>query len=121
MVLSRGLKKQFEESKMDYYHTSRNAFPINHLTYADDIIIFTNGGKKTVNHLMKFIHSCELDSGCFYQPKRMLSKARMITRITGSSKKEFPSFCLGFPLKNGRKNRVMFQPLVDQFTSTIVE
>ncbi|KAH6759640.1 hypothetical protein C2S51_000189 [Perilla frutescens var. frutescens] len=52
--LSRGIDKLIKSHPDMIYHTSRRGFPVSHLAYADDILIFTQAKSDALSHLMGF-------------------------------------------------------------------
>lgn len=53
-VLSRGLSYMFYNSHCKHYHLPRGVLKIYHLLFADDAIIFMNGGIVSIKNLMHF-------------------------------------------------------------------
>lgn len=62
-ALSRGISQLFISGHCRYYHLPWNVMPISHILYADDSIIFSNGGLHSVKHLLKFLRRYEASSG----------------------------------------------------------
>lgn len=54
-VLSRGLNTPFHNGGLHNYSLSRGYMQISHLSFADDIIIFTNGGMTSLHKPMDFL------------------------------------------------------------------
>lgn len=54
-VLSRGLKFLAVSNQTTGFFVPRNCPKITHLTFADDVIIFTNGSRVSLSNLMKFM------------------------------------------------------------------
>ncbi|KAH6764644.1 hypothetical protein C2S51_015893 [Perilla frutescens var. frutescens] len=53
--LSRGVDKLIKSHPDMIYHTSRNGFPVSHLAYADDILIFIKAKPTALSRLMGFL------------------------------------------------------------------
>ncbi|XP_060195103.1 uncharacterized protein LOC132624322 [Lycium barbarum] len=62
-VLSRLLNKLFEDNKFNGFNMPTNGPPINHLSYADDIIIFSSGKTYTLMKIMKCLKDYQENSG----------------------------------------------------------
>lgn len=122
-VLSRGLSRLFQSSKCKYFHLPRGLPLHSHILYADDTIIFVNGCKKSVQHLLNFLRSYECSSGqlintsksCFITSQKMPPGA--VSRIksqTGYMHKRSTITYLGIPLFKGRKKVIHFKYLIDK-------
>ncbi|XP_075499936.1 uncharacterized protein LOC142538509 [Primulina tabacum] len=94
---------------------------LSHLAYADDIIIFSNGGTREMNSLMAFLRHYENCSGQLVNavksvlilPPRCSDRTRSrILRITGFGEGHFPINYLGVPLFRGNRVCSLFDPLV---------
>ena len=75
---------------------------INHLAYADDIVIFSNGKSKYVNLIMKQIKNMrklqrKKSIRILTNPKASSYRINMMRQCTGFFGKEFPFFLLGLP------------------------
>lgn len=62
-VLTRLLKRGFQERRIGCFSHSRGASAITHLMYADDLVIFANAGKKSIRELKKVLCLYESWSG----------------------------------------------------------
>ena len=62
-VLSRLLKQSVSSHKIGNFSQPRGTPQISHLMYADDIMIFLNGGKKSVRELLLVFEKYEIWSG----------------------------------------------------------
>ncbi|KAL0283735.1 UNVERIFIED_CONTAM: hypothetical protein Sangu_2869800 [Sesamum angustifolium] len=95
---------------------------ISHLSYADDVIIFTNCKEAGLIRLMNFLRKFEEQSG--QQINQVKSafilgrKANLITNriknITGFSMKALPITYLGAPLYKGNKRKVLYENLINK-------
>lgn len=54
-VFTRLLKIKYLEGKITYFSHPRRTPLISHLPYADDVVIFSNGCKKSIKELMEVI------------------------------------------------------------------
>ncbi|XP_073051345.1 uncharacterized protein [Primulina eburnea] len=89
--LSRGLDRLYRQFPAIRYRSGCD-LPLSHLAYADDIIIFANGGTREMNNLMDFLHHYENCSGQLVNafksviilPPRCSARTRSrLLRITG--------------------------------------
>ncbi|XP_070030586.1 uncharacterized protein [Nicotiana sylvestris] len=96
---------------------------INHLAYADDIIIFTSGSNASINLIMDTIRRYENSSGqkvnndkSFFltAPNTCATRINRIRNATGYMDKNFPFTYLGCPIYIGRKKLVYFDCLVNK-------
>lgn len=117
-LLSRSLNLLLENTAFAPYVVPKSCSPISHLSYADDVIIFSSGKKKSLLLIMKTIRNYELCSG----QKINVQKSSFITgsslapdrkekikRITGFSHKLIPVKYLGCPLFYGRKKKTFWR------------
>ncbi|XP_060195288.1 uncharacterized protein LOC132624540 [Lycium barbarum] len=98
---------------------------INHLAYADDLIIFCAGKTKTLNLIMKVLEDYSTNSGqkingdksYFIMDKKTSNKrSRIVKNILQVQRQEFPITYLGCPLFQGRK---LIQYFADMATKII--
>lgn len=101
---------------------------INHLAFADDIILFSSGCRRSLDMLMNALSIYEKVSGQKINKHKsrvsLSSKAQAhdisrIEEITGIEHKEFPIKYLGCPLYEGRKTNAMFSELTSRILSKI--
>jgi len=85
---------------------------INHLAYADDIVIFSSGRTKSIKLVMKQIKKYELSSGqkvnneknfFLIAPKASATKINRMRNSSGFMDMKFPCTYLGCPIYVGRK------------------
>ncbi|KAF5462658.1 hypothetical protein F2P56_018646, partial [Juglans regia] len=62
-VLSRLLRSNFQDGRICKFSHPIGAPLVSHLLYADDILIFTNGGKRSINNLLHTLDTYERWSG----------------------------------------------------------
>ncbi|XP_042958232.1 uncharacterized protein LOC122293851 [Carya illinoinensis] len=95
-TLSRLLKNAFENGKIGKFSQARGTPFVSHLMYADDIIIFSNGGKKSMRGLMEVLNLYE--------------------KWTEGS---FPFKYLGVPIVMGRLKVYDFGDLIGKFNKKV--
>lgn len=101
---------------------------MNHLAYADDIVIFTGGKSKSVKLVLKQIKLYEKSSGqklnrdkSFFltSPKTSPSRINRMREITGFMDHNFPFTYLGCPIYIGRKKIAYFDGLVSKIVKRL--
>ncbi|XP_075087735.1 uncharacterized protein LOC142169731 [Nicotiana tabacum] len=94
-----------------------------HLAYADDVVIFSSGGKRTLKLVMHQLQNYEKCSGqlintrnnCFLvHPKASKITIQRIKEVTGYMHANFPITYLGCPLYVGRKRISHFSEIVSK-------
>nr|XP_027090500.1 uncharacterized protein LOC113711541 [Coffea arabica] len=119
-VLSRDLNSLVNQSSFTAFKVPKHCFPITHLAFVDDVIIFANGGATSLKRVMQILEWYQHDSGQLvnvhksgYLVHPHLSPARqgVIARITRFQKKVFPIRYLGAPLFIGRAKVSYFSDL----------
>ncbi|XP_042988639.1 uncharacterized protein LOC122316171 [Carya illinoinensis] len=127
-VLSRLLKKAFDNGKIGRFSQARGTPLISHLMYADDIIIFANGGNKSMRGLMKVLNLYENWTGqvlnknksaILFSNKISNTRKSSILRMTGFSEGSFPFKYLGVPIVVGRLKVCDFSDLIGNFNKKI--
>ncbi|XP_073015629.1 uncharacterized protein [Primulina eburnea] len=107
--LSRGLDRIYLQHPALRYRSDCDIL-ISHLAYADDIIIFANGGSRGMQRLVDFLHHYENCSGqrvnaaksSLILPPRCSGRLRSrLLRITGFAEGHLPLKYLGVPLLSG--------------------
>lgn len=106
----------------------RHVIPISHLFYADDMLVFTNGRKRSLKALIELLQAYELSSGQkvnldesgFYPSKRIQGHIihQLATRL-GCAARHFPLNYLGAPLFKRRCRGIYFDELISKFASRI--
>ncbi|XP_073037131.1 uncharacterized protein [Primulina eburnea] len=118
--LSRGLDRLYLRHPDMRYRSSCDLL-ISHLAYADDIIIFANGGSRGMQRLLDFLHHYENCSGQLVNavksslilPPRCSERLRSrLLRITGFAEGHLPITYLGVPLFRGNRTCSHFEPLL---------
>ncbi|XP_017981034.1 PREDICTED: uncharacterized protein LOC108663047 [Theobroma cacao] len=116
--LSRGLNALFATYPSLHYLFDCS-MPVSHLAFADDIIIFTNGAKSSLQKILLFLQEYEVISGqrinhsknCFITHRNMAnSRTQIISQVTGFIHKCLSITYLGVPLYKGPK-KVLKPPI----------
>ncbi|XP_060200890.1 uncharacterized protein LOC132629180 [Lycium barbarum] len=127
-VLSRMLNKLYHNHSFHGFHMAQNGPKINHLSFADDVIIFSSGKKKSLQLIMKTLSKYEKVSGQLINKTKshfMLSPcasqfiATRVTKVTGFNQEASPITYLGFPLHVGRQRIIFFSDLVSKVVNRI--
>ncbi|XP_060182469.1 uncharacterized protein LOC132612163 [Lycium barbarum] len=100
-----------------------NGPQITHLTYSDDVIIFSTGGKKSlmlVMHQLQNYQKCSgqkinINKSCFLvDSKASTLVIHRIKQVTGYRHSSFPITYLGCPLYIGRQTISLFSDMVSK-------
>ncbi|XP_040986544.1 uncharacterized protein LOC121234610 [Juglans microcarpa x Juglans regia] len=106
-VLTRLLRKHFEEGQIGKFSHPIGAPLVSHLLYADDILIFANGGKRSIKNLMhtpdiyerRSSQQISRDKSALFLSKLIsTSRKRSLLSLTGFKEGKFPVTYLGVPL-----------------------
>ncbi|XP_073024476.1 uncharacterized protein [Primulina eburnea] len=117
---SRGLDRIYLQHPASRYRSDCDIL-ISHLAYADDFIIFANGGSRGMQRLVDFLHHYENCSGqrvnaaksYLILPPRCSARLRSrLLRITGFAEGHLPLEYLGVPLYRGNRTCSLFEPLL---------
>ncbi|TXG59223.1 hypothetical protein EZV62_013796 [Acer yangbiense] len=128
-VLTRLLRKNFESGRIGRFYHPIGAPLVSHLLYADDILIFANGGKRSIRNLVKAFETYEKWSGQRMNkdksaifPSKYISSARKrdLLHVTGFREGYFPVTYLGAPLVYGKLSSRILEPLVEKIRNKIV-
>ncbi|KAL0298003.1 UNVERIFIED_CONTAM: hypothetical protein Sangu_3166400 [Sesamum angustifolium] len=125
-ALSNGIEHLFNGNP-DMYFQAKCEVKISHLSYADDVIIFTNCKEAGLLRLMNFLRKFEEQSGqqinqaksAFIPGRKANLIANRIKNITGFSMKALPITYLGAPLYKGNKRKVLYENLIDKVRNRI--
>ncbi|XP_073129192.1 uncharacterized protein [Henckelia pumila] len=118
--LSRGLDRLFLQHA-DLRYRSGCDLPISHLAYADDVIIFANGGSRGLQRLKDFLAHYENCSGqlvnvaksaMIFPPGWTARRRSHLLQITGFAEGQLPLKYLGAPLFRGNRKCSLFEPLL---------
>ena len=101
---------------------------VTHLCFADDLVIFTWGTKRSTRELGKYLQLFEEvsgqrinrnKSGFIISMRCPLHQVRALTHILGIKKTTLPLDYLGCSLYQGRTKAVYFQPLIDKVANKL--
>lgn len=125
-LLSVMLNNLHNRKRYTCFHMSIHGPQVNHLAFADDIILFTSGRRKTLRLVMDTLNKYEKISGqninkgksCYMlKVGASLSAITRANLITGMHFKEFPIEYLGCPLFVGRLKISYYSDLINKVTS----
>ncbi|KAL0451302.1 UNVERIFIED_CONTAM: hypothetical protein Slati_1108300 [Sesamum latifolium] len=111
----------------DMFYQIKCAVKPTHLSYADDVIIFTNCKEVGLIRLMQFLRRFEDMSGhkinyaksAFIPGKKTSLIAQRIKTITGFTMKALPITYLDAPLYKGNKRKSLYVDLIDKIRAKI--
>ncbi|XP_073133701.1 uncharacterized protein [Henckelia pumila] len=118
--LSRGLNRLFSQNPAMRYRSGCD-LSISHLAYADDVIIFANGGSRGMQCLKDFLAHYEncfgqlvnvAKSAMIFHPGCSARRRSHFLRITGFAEGQLPLRYLGAPLFRGNRKCSLFEPLL---------
>ncbi|XP_070054097.1 uncharacterized protein [Nicotiana tomentosiformis] len=120
-ILTRSLNSLIHKENFTSFSMNKRGLQINHLAYADDIVIFCGGNFKTVKMVMKEIRKYEKasdqlvnkDKSFFLTgPKANAHRINRLRDCIGFVDKSFPFTYLGCPIYIGRKKICYFDNMV---------
>ncbi|XP_060198361.1 uncharacterized protein LOC132627183 [Lycium barbarum] len=126
--LSKKLNKLNGNADFKGFYMNKKGPKVNHLAFADDIILFSSGCRKSLMLLMETLQTYEEVSGRLInkhkssvslasnEEQRAINMVELITRMVH---KNFPIKYLGCPLFNGRKNAAVFSEMMNRVLSKI--
>ena len=127
-VLSRSLNRLHNHPEYHGFFMETRGPQVNHLSFADDIILFTSGRCKTLKLLVTTLKEYEHtlgqlingDKSHFILHSNAFNSTRYrINRLTGFKQKQGPITYLGCPLFVGRPRNVYFSDLVNKVVGRI--
>ncbi|XP_019240872.1 PREDICTED: uncharacterized protein LOC109220861 [Nicotiana attenuata] len=127
-LLSKMLNNMTHDQFFNGFYMERRGPQITHLSFADDIIIFTSGSRYSLHKIMGILQAYEQTSGqlinknkshFMVSPSAFQSTSRRVTQITGFSRKNSPITYLGCPLYTGRKRIIFFNSIISKVVSKI--
>ncbi|XP_059277915.1 uncharacterized protein LOC132032155 [Lycium ferocissimum] len=122
-LLSVLLNKLYGDLNFRNFYMHKNGPKINHLCFADDVILFTSGNRKSLKRIMRVLRTYEEASGqivnkhkssIILHPKASSRRTDRAARLTGMKKESFPFQYLGCPLYLGRKRISTFSGMIDK-------
>ncbi|KAL9679762.1 hypothetical protein QQ045_017628 [Rhodiola kirilowii] len=108
---SRLLHKHINDGIIQPSFISGSALQVHHLLYADDLLIFTNGTKRSIEAMMEMLNSfCSWTgqhinkekSNIFLQHNMRRTRKNLLLCLTGFTEGHFRTTYLGAPLFPGR-------------------
>ncbi|XP_049348974.1 uncharacterized protein LOC125813528 [Solanum verrucosum] len=127
-VLSRSLNRLHQHPLYHGFYMEMRGPQINHLSFADDIIIFTSGRKDSLKLIMQTLATYERISGqlinkakshFLLHPNAFKTTCDRIKRYTGFHQKEAPITYLGCPLFIERPKLTYFSDLINKIVNRI--
>jgi hypothetical protein len=127
-ALSRGLTHLHSVGRLDGFALPRGAMPVTHLCFADDLVIFTKGNRRSLRSLFDFLNRYEAASGqrinkskssCYVSRRCPSDRIRVLAHLTGIPFSSLPFKYLGCWLFHGRRKRVYFQHIVDKIIARL--
>ncbi|XP_070012048.1 uncharacterized protein [Nicotiana sylvestris] len=97
---------------------------INHLAYADDMIIFSSSDETSLMLIMQVLNAYEVASGQLVNKTKSavylhhltdMEVVSKVERITGIHRNDFPIIYLGCPIFYARRKLEYYQPLITKF------
>ncbi|KAL9689689.1 hypothetical protein QQ045_010078 [Rhodiola kirilowii] len=125
---SRLLHRHISDGLLQPYFVKTGALQVNHLLYADDLLLFTNGTEQSIENLMHMINRfCtwtgqalnSSKSNIFFPQAMDIEHRQDLLQATGFSEDKFPTTYLGAPLFPGCVKIEYFQKLEDQIRGRI--
>ncbi|XP_027167252.1 uncharacterized protein LOC113767379 [Coffea eugenioides] len=127
-ALSRGLNALVEGGSVAPYAMPRGCTSITHLAFADDIVIFARGDRRSVGNLLRFLTLYQNGAGqrinkqksFFIASKRCgAGQIRQIQHLTGFRHGSFPFSYLGCNLYAGHRKKEYFHFLIEKFVAKL--
>ncbi|KAK4385713.1 LINE-1 retrotransposable element O protein [Sesamum angolense] len=126
--LARRLDQLFHSNPALHYY-SKGGSDVNHLSFADDIIIFSNASKRSIRKIVDFLDSYQRISGqlinigksSFIVGNKCSSLIKQrIHNITGFVSQSLPLTYLGTPLHKGNKKRILYDDLITRMRAKLL-
>ncbi|XP_059288608.1 uncharacterized protein LOC132041955 [Lycium ferocissimum] len=120
-VLSRALNALYDDSSYVGYGVPKWSHNLNHLSYADDTIIFASTHKESLGKIMKILQGYETTSGqlinkdkiAFYMYQKVADNfVQQVAQITGFSRDQFSLKYLGCQIFHARRKKVYYNELI---------
>ncbi|XP_042973207.1 uncharacterized protein LOC122305011 [Carya illinoinensis] len=120
-ILSRMIKNQIHMGKIVPFYHPRGTPIISHLLYADDIVLFCNGGKASLKAITKVLRKYEQWSGqavsknkssIYFSSQVSASRRRALLRFSGFTEGIFPFKYLGVLIISERLKIARFDDLI---------
>lgn len=127
-VLSRALNALFEDGRFVGYGMPKWSTKINHLSYADDTIIFTSADRYSLKKIVSVLQAYETQSGqkinkeksgFFMHQNAATTHKQLVEECTGISRGQFPLKYLGCPIFHARKRKIHYADLIQKVKSRL--
>ncbi|KAL6146659.1 hypothetical protein ACLB2K_057337 [Fragaria x ananassa] len=126
-VLSRGILRLVDLGHVQTISSPRAVKVPSHVLFADDIMVFCKGDKRSLVSLMAFFEEYGINSGQLvskaktrvYLGKSAVHRRTLINSWLGVPVGKFPFFYLGVPIFVGRPKRIFFQVLADRIRNVM--
>ncbi|KAK6791450.1 hypothetical protein RDI58_010531 [Solanum bulbocastanum] len=127
-MLSRSLNQLHQNPQYHGFYMEERGPQINHLSFADDIIIFTSGRRQSLKLIMHTLATYERTSGqlinktkshFFLHSNAFRTTCDRIRKYTGFQQKETPISYLGCPLFFGRSKNIFFSDIINKVVNKI--
>ncbi|CAI9094473.1 OLC1v1030219C1 [Oldenlandia corymbosa var. corymbosa] len=121
-AMTRRLKSLVAEGRVAAYGTPVGSLPVTHLAFADDVIVFSRGLKRSLKELNSFLMDYEIASSQKVSRSKSsfvvaencnARRVVIIQRELGIQRETFPFTYLGCKLYLGRRRASTFQFLLD--------
>lgn len=128
-VLARSLNLLNEDPNFIGYGLPKWSEKINHLSYADDTILFCSGHKGSIKKMMTVLRRYEKCSGqlinlnksfLYLHEKVQLVDRNRLKKLTGIAIGSFPFTYLGCPMNYGRMKKSYFDDLVGKIKKRVM-
>nr|XP_027081130.1 uncharacterized protein LOC113703846 [Coffea arabica] len=116
-------------SRVVGYKVPRYCPFVSHLAFADDVIVFANGGADSLKRVMQILECYQSDfgqlvnvqkSGYLVHPRITVARKRVIERVTHFHKRELPVRYLGAPLFIGRAKEAYYSDLCQKVLDKVL-
>ncbi|XP_071928129.1 uncharacterized protein [Coffea arabica] len=120
LALKLDMAKAYDRTRVVGYKVPRHCPSVSHLAFADDVIIFANGGADSLRRVMRILDWYQSDFGqlvnvqksrYLVHPQIMVARKMLIELVTQFYKREFPVRYLGAPLFIGRAKEEYYSEL----------
>nr|XP_016440976.1 PREDICTED: uncharacterized protein LOC107766672 [Nicotiana tabacum] len=127
-VLSRSLNKLFEYRRFRGYGIPKWTDPLNHLTYADDTIIFASADPYSLEKIVEVLSKYEFTSGqlinksksSFYMHSNVVGALfNSVGTIIGFARGGFPFTYLGCPISYKRRRKDYYNDLIKKVNTKL--
>ncbi|PKU59156.1 putative mitochondrial protein [Dendrobium catenatum] len=119
-----GLSQRLHHSS--FIGLNQGSFSINHLMYADDLLVFGVASHDNLNHLNSSLRLFSEESGLFINPtkshiifSKSVGNVDLLASILGSPSIENSLIYLGLPITYNRLSFAHFQPLLSRLSALL--